>query len=82
MDLSFHISPWEIWGIVVFVWGLVACTWHKRQVTLKVVQGKVEDSSGNADQKGSWCSSSDSSPPRGEPRVKSTRAKRAHKGTQ
>ena len=66
----------------MFVWGLVACTWHKRQVTLKVVQGKVEDPSGDADQKGSWVSSSDSSPPRGEPRVKSTRAKRAHKGTQ
>ena len=82
MDLSFSISPWEIWGIVVLVWGLVACTWHKRQVTLKVVQGKVEDPSGDADQKGSWVSSSDSSPPRGEPRVKSTRAKRAHKGTQ
>ena len=66
----------------MFVWGLVACTWHKRQVTLKVVQGKVEDPSGDADQKGSWVSSSDSSPPRGESRVKSTRAKRAHKGTQ
>ena len=66
----------------MLVWGLVACTWHKRQVTLKVVQGKVEDSSGDADQKGSWVSSSDSSPPRGEPRVKSTRAKRTHKGAQ
>ena len=66
----------------MLVWGLVACTWHKRQVTLKVVQGKVEDSSGDADQKGSWVSSSDSSPPRGEARVKSTRAKRARQGAQ
>ena len=51
MDLSFHISPWEIWGIVVLVWGLVACTWHKRQVTLKVVQGKVGVSGRDAGKK-------------------------------
>ena len=66
----------------MLVWGLVACSWQKEKEELKVVQGKVGDSSGNTEKKTSQCSSSDSSPPQGEARVKSARAKRAPKGMQ
>ena len=40
MDLTFHISPWEIWGVVVLVWGLVLSSWQKEEKELKVVGGR------------------------------------------
>ena len=79
MDLTFHVSPWEIWGVVVLVWGLVICSWQKEQKDLKVVQGKVGESGRDTVKKSSPCYSPDPSPPRGEARVK---RKRAHKGMQ
>ena len=51
MDLTFHVSPWEIWGVIVLVWGLVVCSWQKERKELKVVKGKVEGSGGETENK-------------------------------
>ena len=77
MDLTFHISPWEIWGVVVLVWGLVLSSWQKEEKELKVVEGKVRASSWETKSKRSPSSSPDPSPLLGEARG---RKKRARKG--
>ena len=67
MELTFRVSPWEIWGLAMCVWGLAVCVWQKRR---QAEEEKAKESWGETKAKPSKSRSSESSLPWGEAQKK------------